>query len=174
MKLAPLYSALFAGVLIASCARHPGTCIHGSQASVNDVVNLVSVSHSSLLETGRTYSAQVKRDPAGGRSSWWVQNPPMPPHYAVGFEWLNLSNVSNPREGLWTFVVKDIKRSHDPKGRDPMGTYYVTYECDVLRIEDVQASTFLQQAGCRQGRDGLLFTIVHHGLGLPEPERYAR
>lgn len=138
MKLAPLYAALFAGVLVASCARHPGTSIRGSQTSVDDTVNLGTVSHSSLLETGRTYSARVKRDTAGDCSSWWVQNPLMPPHYAVGFEWLNLSNVRNPREGLWTFVVKDIKRWHDPQGGDPMGTYYATYECDVLRIEDVQ------------------------------------
>jgi|SRR4051812_16077579 hypothetical protein len=138
MKLAPIYAALLAGVLVASCAQHPGASIHRSQASVDDTVNLGTVSPGSLLETGQTYSAQVKRDTAGGRSSWWVQNPPMPPHYAVGFEWLNLSNVSDPREGLWTFVVKDIKRWHDPKGGDPMGTFYATYECDILRIKDVQ------------------------------------
>lgn len=136
MKLAPVYAALLAGVLIASCARHPGININESPASAHDTVNLATVSHSSLLETGRTYSAQVKRY-TNGVSSWWlVQNPPVPPHYGVIFEW-NLSNATNPREGVWTFVVKDIKQWHDPKIGDPKATDYAIYECDVLRIEDV-------------------------------------
>ena len=138
MKAALVSSALLAGLLVASCARHAVTSIHGSRVSVDDTVNLATVSYGRLLETGRTYSAKVKRDTTGDRSTWWVQNPPMPPHYGVRFEWLNLPNVTNPREGLWTFVVKDINRWHDPEGGDPMGTYYLTYECNVLRIEDVQ------------------------------------
>jgi len=137
MKLARVYATLLAAVLLGSCAPHPGTSVRESQASV-DPVNLVTLSHGSLLETGRTYSAQVKRDTASGRTFWWVQNPPIPPHYAVGFEWLNLSNVNAPREGLWTFVVMDIERWHDPSRGGPMGTFTASYKCDVLRIEDAR------------------------------------
>ena len=138
MKLARVFTTLLSGVLLANCARHPETLAREAQASVNGTVNLTTLSHGFLLETGRMYSAQVKRETADGRTSWWVQNPPVPPHYAVGFQWLNLSNLNNPREGLWTFVVKDIERWHDPTRGDPMGTFTASYKCDVLRIEDAR------------------------------------
>jgi hypothetical protein len=138
MKLARVYTTLLSGVLLASCAPHPEPPARKSQATVNGTVNLSTLSRSSLLETGRMYSAQVKRETADGRTSWRVRNPPIPPHYAVGFQWLNLSNLNNPREGLWTFVVKAIERWHDPTRGDPMGTFTASYQCDVLRIEDAR------------------------------------
>ncbi len=138
MKLVGVFAALLGGLLLASCARDPGTALREPQAKVADAVNLATLSHGSLLETGRVYSAQVKRETTDGRISWWVQNPPMPPHYAVGFVWLNLSNVNAQREGLWTFVVKDIERWHDSSRGGEMGTYIASYKCDVLRIEDAR------------------------------------
>ena len=129
---------LVVGVLIASCARNPGTVARVPSVSVGDAVNLGTLPRGSLLETGRTYSAKVKLDTVEEHSYWSVQNPPIPHHYAVGFEWLNLSNVSNPREGMWTFVVKDIERWHDAGRGDPIGTFHASYKCDVLRIEDVK------------------------------------
>ncbi len=136
MKLVCVFAALLGGVLLASCARHPGSALREPQANVADTVSLATLSDGSLLETGRVYSAQVKRETTDGRISWWVQSPPMPPHYAVGFEWLNLSNVDRPREGLWTFVVKDIERWHDSSRGGEMGTFIASYKCDVLKIED--------------------------------------
>jgi hypothetical protein len=138
MKVALLASAVLAGVLLASCARHPGTAISESRASGEGTVSLGTLSRGSLLETGRTYSGQVRLETTDGRASWCVQNPPIPPHYAVGFEWQNLSNVGNPREGTWTFVVKDIERWHDTSRGGPMGMFTASYMCDVLRIEDAR------------------------------------
>ncbi len=138
MKQVCVFAALLGGVLLASCARHPGGALREPQANVADTVNLATLSDGSLLETGRVYSAQVKRETTVGRISWWVQNPPIPPHYAVSFEWLNLSNANTPREGLWTFVVRDIERWHDPSRGGPMGTFTASYKCDLLKIEDVR------------------------------------
>jgi hypothetical protein len=136
MKPVCVFAELLAGILLASCARHPGTVLREPQAGVVHTVNLATLSHGSLLETGRVYSAQVKRETTDGRISWWVQNPPMPPHYAVGFEWLDLSNVNTPREGLWTFVLKDIERWHHSSQGGEMGTFMASYKCNVLKIED--------------------------------------
>ncbi len=138
MKTALLASTVLAGVLLASCARHPGSTIPESGASAESTISLGTLSHGSLLETGRTYSAQVRLETADGHATWCVQNPPIPPHYAVGFEWLNLSNVNTPREGLWTFVVRDIERWHDASRGGPMGMFTASYKCDVLRIEDAR------------------------------------
>jgi hypothetical protein len=105
---------------------------------VGNAVNLGTLPHGSLLETGRTYSVKVKLDTVAEKTYWSVQNPPVPHHYAVGFEWLNLSSVTNPREGMWTFVVKDIERRHDLSRGGPIGRFYASYKCEVLRIEDVE------------------------------------
>jgi hypothetical protein len=102
------------------------------------LVNLATLMHSSLLETGRTYSANVKQDTASNGIAWMVQNPPIPNHYAVGFQWLNLSKLNNPRDGVWTFVVKDIERWHDASRGGPMGTFIASYKCEVVAIEDAQ------------------------------------
>jgi hypothetical protein len=132
------WAMVVVGVLIAGCTGNPETAARKPNVSADNVVNLATLPHGSLLETGRTYSVQVKPDTVEKHTYWSVQNPPIPQHYAVGFEWLNLSNVSNPREGMWTFVVKDIERWHDPKRGGPMGTFNASYKCDVLRIENVE------------------------------------
>ena len=138
MKSFCLCAIFVVGVLTASCARNPGTVARTPSVSVGNAVNLGTLFHGSLLETGRTYSATVKRDKVEEHIYWSVQNPPIPYHYGVGFEWLNLSNMNNPREGTWTFIVKDVERWHDP-GRDGlMGTFWARYKCDVLRIDDVE------------------------------------
>ena len=136
MKLARVYTTLLFGVLLASCVRQSGTTAREPQARAGSSANLTTLSHSSLLETGRTYSAQVKRETTEDHTSWRLQDPPIPVHYAVGFQWLNLSNLNNPRAGLWTFVVKDIERWHDTSQGGPMGTFMASYKCVVLRIED--------------------------------------
>src|SRR5262245_18469659 len=138
MKRARAYIALLSGVLLVGCARNSGTTVRDAQATVNDTVELTTLSHGSLLEAGRTYSAHVKRELNEGRTTWCVQNSPIPRHYAVGFDWLNLSNLDNPRDGVWTFVVTDIERWHDPSRGGPMGRFTASYKCDVLRIEDAR------------------------------------
>src|SRR5258707_345874 len=109
------FAMFVVGVLIAGCTGNSETAAREPNVSVGNIVNLGTLPHRSLLETGQTYSVKVKPDTVEKHTYWSVQNPPIPQHYAVGFEWLNLSNVSSPREGMWTFVVKDIERWHDPK-----------------------------------------------------------
>jgi hypothetical protein len=136
MKSARLYIIVLVGVLIAGCARHAGTTKREDQAAVDGCSNIGTLPNRSLLETGRRYFAQVKREATDGHASWRVQNSPIPRHYAVEFEWLNLSNLNTPREGIWTFVIKDVERWHDSGRGGPMGLFVATYKCDVLRIED--------------------------------------
>ena len=136
MKLLSPCAILAVGVLITSCALNPGTVAPTPTVRPDNTVNLGTLPYRSLLETGRTYSARVKLDKVEEHIYWSVQNPPIPHHYGVRFEWLNLSNVINPREGVWTFVVKNIERWHDPGLGDTMYTFHATYKCDVLKIED--------------------------------------
>ena len=138
MKLACSYATLLAGLLAAGCAGNPESTLNESKVRSDTIRSLASLPRSSLLETGRTYFAEVKRETAEKHADWRVQNPPIPPHYAIGFEWLNLSNVNNPRDGLWIFTVKDIERWHDPDNGGPMGTFLASYKCEVLTIKNAQ------------------------------------
>jgi hypothetical protein len=142
-----LVAALAAGVLLASCARNEP--VRREPRMSNDAIpNVATLSRWSLLETGRVYCAQVKKERDEEHTNWWVQSPPVLPHYAVGFEWLNLSNINNPREGLWTFTVKSIERIHIPE-EGSMGLFVANYNCEVLKIEDPRKKWSSGPAGKR-------------------------
>lgn len=100
-------------------------------------IDLRNVSRESLLEVGRVYVARVKRDPTDKDVHWSVQEPPIPQHYGVGFAWTNLSKFKDLREGLWTFVVESVDRWHESEGPNVMGTFYATYRCRLIRIDDL-------------------------------------
>lgn len=120
-------------IMLAGCTK-----VETRSASVPDPSNHVSSRRGLLLDVGETYVAQVEQSVHEGHTNWMVKNPPMPHHYAVGFEWLNLADMKNPREGLWTFTVKDLERWHSEHSMgDPMGLYHAMYKCNVVKIEDV-------------------------------------
>src|SRR6185436_11197840 len=132
-----LYATLLAGLLFASCARNPESTLREPKVTANTILNLASLPRRSLLETGQRYSSEVKGETAEKQTTWWVQNPPIPYHYRVGFQWLNLSNLDNPHDGTWTFLVRDIERRHVPDKDDPMGRFIANYKCEVLTIKDM-------------------------------------
>lgn len=89
-----------------------------------------------MLEAGRTYQAKVIRRGEDKNAYWDVANPPSLRHYAVGFEWLNLKDIKNLREGSWTFLVRSVDRWHSDVEWSSIGLYSASYKCELIRIED--------------------------------------
>ena len=89
-----------------------------------------------LLEVGRTYQAKVNVQWGGKDVNWTVVNPPIPRHFAVGFQWTNLKGFKNLRQGSWTFLVRKIDRRHSKTVGSVMGTFHARYICELIHIED--------------------------------------
>jgi len=103
--------------------------------TIDNTITLDDDYHNELLEVGNIYAAQVEYKTFDGFGSWVLKNPPIPAHYGVGFKWINLSDFSGLRDGVWTFKVTEIERWHDPDKGNSMGRYFATYICKIIKID---------------------------------------